>query len=461
MKNPKMAKLKELVFKNIALKILAIILAIVSWIVIVNVSDPSQRVTVSGISVSLQNEETLIDKGYIYQVESGSSISIVVKGPQTIVENLKASDFYAYADLSERTPGSDTAKIYVKCTNEEISEHIDIVSQKSEFVQLAIDNKIDKDLPINIDISGVPADGYVVGSYSASPTTIKISGAEATVEKIVNATITYDVSSMTADVIDTVVPVFYDSEGKVVKADKLELSRSDVRISIEILPTKWVPINFAVTGTPSEGFALVDYTSNISSVNIAAKKSDLNKLSSIDIPSGVVDVTDAKENTEISVNVASYLPSGYSIVSSITTLKVNTQIEKLSDGIVNVPVEDISIKGLGKDYLYEITTQTEGNVLQVGVKGLDRVVKTLSSKDLNPSIQLAGKRAGEYTVRVILTAGDDFTIPDTYYVKVTISEKEQETETETETEKETESGENTESGTSELENTTEKNLETE
>lgn len=455
MKNPKMAKFKEIVFKNLALKILAVIIAIVSWIVIVNVSDPSQRVTISGISVSLQNEETLIDKGYIYQVESGGSISIVVKGPQTIVENLKASDFYAYADLSERTPGSDTAKIYVKCTNEEVSEHIDIVSQKLEVVQLAIDNKVDKDLPINIEIVGEPADGYVVGSYGASPTTIKISGAEATVEKIANATITYDVSSMTADVVDTVLPVFYDSKGKVVKADKLELSRSDVQISIEILPTKWVPINFAVTGTPAEGFALVDYSSNISSVNIAAKKSDLDKLYSIEIPSGIIDVTDVKENTEISANVASYLPAGYTIVSSITTLKVNAQIEKVSDAIVNVPVEDISIKGLGKDYLYEITTQNEGNVLQVGVKGLDKVVKALSSKDLNPSIQLAGKKAGEYTVRVIMTADDDFSIPDTYYVKVTISEKEQETETENESE------ETTEAETDEVENTTEKSLETE
>ena len=78
MKNPKMAKLKEIIFKNLALKILAVLIAIASWIVIVNVSDPSQKVTISSISVALQNEDQLIKKGYIYQVESGSSISITV-----------------------------------------------------------------------------------------------------------------------------------------------------------------------------------------------------------------------------------------------------------------------------------------------------------------------------------------------------------------------------------------------
>ena len=199
MANPKLVKLKQMIFNNIPLKILAVIIAIVAWIVIVNVSDPSQRVTISGISVALLNENSLVDKGYIYQVESGSSISIVVKGPQTVVENLKASDFYAYADLSERTPESDTAKIYVSCTNEEVSEMIDIVSQKTEYIQLAIDNKVDKDLPINVVITGTPASGYVVGNYGSSPTTIKVSGAEATIKKIAYASITYDVESMISD----------------------------------------------------------------------------------------------------------------------------------------------------------------------------------------------------------------------------------------------------------------------
>ena len=69
MKNPRMQKLKEMLLNNLALKIIAVIVAVLVWVVIVNVSDPSQRVTVSGISVELKNEEVLIDKGYIYEYE--------------------------------------------------------------------------------------------------------------------------------------------------------------------------------------------------------------------------------------------------------------------------------------------------------------------------------------------------------------------------------------------------------
>lgn len=430
MKNPRMQKLKEILLNNIALKIIAVLVAVVVWIVIVNVSDPSQRVTVGGISVELQNEEVLIDKGYIYQVEEGNVISIVVKAPQSVAENLKSSDFHAYADLSERTPESDTAKIYVSCTNEEISNRVDIVGQKIEYVQLAIDNKVDKDLPIQIEYTGIPAEGYVVGEYNSSPTTIKVTGAENVVEKIAYAKIVYDVESMNADVSDVVTPVFYDVEGNVVKSDKLELSKTDVQVKIEILPTKWIKVNYVVTGIPAEGYSLSSYTENLKSINVAAKKDQLAAISGIDIPSGVVDVTNAIGDKKIAVSLAPYLPFGFRIVSSMTVLEVQTVIEKISDGIINIPIEDIAITGSDDNYLYEITTVDGGDVLEVGVKGVEELINNITVSDLNPSVNLSGKKDGVHTVKVTLSTQDAYTISKTYYVKVTITDTNSEETTE-------------------------------
>ena len=433
MKNQRIQKLKEMLLNNLALKIIAVIVAVLVWVIIVNVSDPSQRVTVTGISVELQNEEVLIDRGYIYQVENGNSISVVVKGPQSVVENLKSSDFYAYADLSERSPDSDTAKIYVSCTNEEISNKVDIVSQKYEYVQLAIDNKVDKDFPIQIDVVGIPAPGYVVGEYSTSPTTIKVTGAENVVSQIAYVEVSYDVESMNADVSDSVTPVFYDAEGKVVKSDKLELSKSDIQLQIEILPTKWIKVNYVVTGTPAEGYSLSGYTENLTSINVAARKDHLANISAIDIPSGVVDITGATGDKKIAVSLAPYLPSGFKIVSSMTVLEVQTTIEKISDGIINIPVEEINITDLSDGYSYEIATVEGGVVLEVGVKGVEEVINNITAEDLNPSVSLSGKKEGVHTVKVSLASQDAYTISKTYYVKVTLKDENPVVEEETET----------------------------
>ena len=430
MKNQRMQKLKEMLLNNLALKIIAVLVAILVWVIIVNVSDPSQRVTVTGISVELQNEEVLSDKGYIYQVESGSNISIVAKGPQSVVENLKSSDFYAYADLSERSPDSDTAKIYVSCTNEEIANKVDIVSQKYEYVQLAIDNKVDKDFPIQIDVVGIPESGYVVGEYSTSPTTLKVTGAENVISQIAYVEVSYNVESMNADVSDSVKPVFYDAEGKVVKSDKLELSRSNVQLQIEILPTKWIKVNYVVSGTPAEGYSLSGYTENLTSINVAARKDHLANVSAIDIPSGVVDITGATGDKKIAVSLAPYLPSGFRIVSSMTVLEVQTTIEKISDGIVNIPVEDIEITGVAENYSYEITTVDGDSVLEVGVKGVEEVINNITVDELSPSVNLTGKKEGIHTIKVTLNAQDAYTIAKTYYVKVTLTDMNAEEETE-------------------------------
>ena len=430
MKNQRMQKLKEMLLNNLALKIIAVLVAILVWVIIVNVSDPSQRVTVTGISVELQNEEVLSDKGYIYQVESGSNISIVAKGPQSVVENLKSSDFYAYADLSERSPDSDTAKIYVSCTNEEIANKVDIVSQKYEYVQLAIDNKVDKDFPIQIDVVGIPESGYVGGEYSTSPTTLKVTGAENVISQIAYVEVSYNVESMNADVSDSVKPVFYDAEGKVVKSDKLELSRSNVQLQIEILPTKWIKVNYVVSGTPAEGYSLSGYTENLTSINVAARKDHLANVSAIDIPSGVVDITGATGDKKIAVSLAPYLPSGFRIVSSMTVLEVQTTIEKISDGIVNIPVEDIEITGVAENYSYEITTVDGDSVLEVGVKGVEEVINNITVDELSPSVNLTGKKEGIHTIKVTLNAQDAYTIAKTYYVKVTLTDMNAEEETE-------------------------------
>ena len=106
MKSIKEFKFKDLILHNFALKILAVVLAVIIWVAIVNIDNPSRTTMISGIQVVFLNEDTLGQKGYTYSVQSGSVISISVKAPQSIAESLEASDFYAYADFSELSPTS-------------------------------------------------------------------------------------------------------------------------------------------------------------------------------------------------------------------------------------------------------------------------------------------------------------------------------------------------------------------
>lgn len=422
MKSFKEIKIKELILHNFGLKILAIVIAIVSWIVIVNVDNPSQRKTISGITVNMINGDALTSKGYIYQIESGASISIVVKAPQTIVDELKSTDFYAYADLSERTPDADRAQIYVRCTKEGMENTVDIVSLRTEYVQLAIDNKIDKEVPLEMNITGSPADGYVIGDYSISPTTIKVTGAESTVSRISTARLNYSVSSMTATINDSVVPVFYDENGVEISSDKLELSRNSASIQIEILPTKVVDINYALSGEVAEGYHIVDEKVNMKNVKLAASKDVLDKITSIDIPAGIIDIDNADDDRHFDIALKTYLPNGCKIVSSESNLTVDVTIEKISERTIQIPMSQVTISGTESDYRYQLVADNGSGYLNVIVNGSESDIGALTADDLGARIDMSGKGEGSYTVKVNLNQSDDYSISGSYYVKVIVTD---------------------------------------
>lgn len=432
-------KIKDFIFKNFALKILAVIIAVVLWIVIVNVDNPSQRKTITGVTVNLLNVETLTEKDYTYQVNSGSVISIVVKAPQSIVEDLKASDFNAYADLSERSADSDKVPIHVECTKSDVENQVDIVSLRTEFVQLAIDNRVDRNFNFTMDITGTPAEDYVIGDTSISPTTIKVSGAEKIVQQIESAVLRYNVEGMTDNIDDAVVPVFLDADGNEVNTDKLEISRSSIRLKIDILPTKWVPVNFAITGEPGAGYEMVNYSQNLDSVKVAASREQLASFGSIDISAGDIDITGLTENTSISVPLSSYLPGGYRIVSSDTTLQVDVKLERIDTVSIEIPVSDIAVTGMRDDFEYEITSGGRDS-LTVELYGRESDINGITSNDLKMFADISGKSVGRYRIQIVIADNDRFTVNGTYYLDVLIRRIAEETtpETEPDTDSETE-----------------------
>lgn len=112
--------MKKKIFNNIGLKILALLIAIIVWWVVMNIDDPLVKKTISGINVELRNDDALTDKGYIYEVDSGSVITITVRAPESVAKDLKASDFVAYADLSQLSPLTDSANITIECIKSDV-----------------------------------------------------------------------------------------------------------------------------------------------------------------------------------------------------------------------------------------------------------------------------------------------------------------------------------------------------
>ena len=420
-------KIKDIILHNFALKILAVIFAVIIWVIIVNIDNPKRNTTISGIPVKFLNEEVLVQNGYTYVVQSGSTVSITIKAPQSIAENLEASDFYAYADLSEITIDYNKAPIKVSCEKKDVAGQVDIVSLKTENVVLNIDHKVTKTIPVESYHIGECADGYIVGDSYVSPATVTVTGAESIVNKIVNAKVGYNISDMTHSISEDVKLSFYDEYNAEVKAEGLLLSRNTVRLNIEILPTKKIPVNYNITGEAKEGYFVKSHTTNIGFVTVAAKKEVIDQLSSIQLPDGLVDITGLTDNKSYDISLQPYLPAGVRIVSSERNLKVELDISKRAK--FDIPYEKVALVGCSNSYDYEI--EDAHKYMTVTITGDAKDIDKLDAKDIYLSASMGGKTVGKHIVRVDVETKDNLDIEGSYEITVIIKEKEEITESPT------------------------------
>ena len=421
--------MKKIIFNNIGLKILALLIAVIVWWVVMNIDDPLVKKTINGVSVELRNDDDLIDKGYIYEVESGSVIAITVWAPESVAKELKASDFIAYADLSQLSPLTDTANITVECVKSDVKNDIKEITSKIQVVKLSIDNKQTAEVPVTTAIVGNPAENYVIGDISISQNKIDITGAASVIEKIVRAEIKYDVSNMMQSVNEMVTPVFYDENNNVVDTGAIQLSRNSLRLSVVINPTKWIGVTINPSVTVADDYKMVGYSLSFDQVKIAGTQESLANISAIDLPSDAIELTDVTESQDCVVNLANYLKANYKIVSGTTELTVHIDIEPMVVKSYIVRRNGIAVNNLEDG----LEAQIEDSYIEVKVKAIQEVHDSFNMDVLNPNIDLKGYGPGEYEVPVILSEDlNNYILAGNVTVKVNITGDAAEPDAETE-----------------------------
>lgn len=387
--------MKKRKLNNIGLKILSLVCAIIMWVVIINVNDPSDKRTITNVTVDMINQNTLTDLGYTYEILEGSKISVVVKGPKSVISSLDASDIYLCADFSTISPLSDFVEITAKCTKAGISENTIEITPKVSAVRINIENRETKNFDVEMSIVGSPANGYAIGNNTVSPASVKITGAESTIESIDKVVAEYDISGATFDVADGVVLKLYDEEGNLIDDSKLVYSRQKVNVKIQILKVKEVPVNYVITGEVAEGYAISSVEYQVETAVVAGTESALAEITSIDIPASIIDVTGLSESEIYEIKIGQYVPTTVRLLSENKgTVTVN--IDELKTKKIIFTNNDITVKNLDEQYAYEILDEE----FNVTYQGLEADLEGIVLKTGEPVIDLSGYAEGEYAVIV-------------------------------------------------------------
>lgn len=438
-------KILKILTNNLGFKLLAVLFAFAMWLVVYNINDPSSSKTFTA-TVNIQNAQAVSDMGKCYEVMDGSgTVSFRVTAKRSILEKLNYSDFTASADMSLMTLNEDgtegSVPISIAATNYTASVKLNGLTK---YLKVSLEDLQEKQFVITADTKGKVASGFTLGDVSVSnPNVIKVSGPASVVGQISSVVATIDVSGMSVDISDNVVPVFYNADDEAIDTTKLTLSNNTVTVSAKILSTKEVPINFNTTGTPADTYSVVGISCSPETVQIKGSSSVLNPITSIDIPEEVIDVSGANKDITTTVDISEYLPDGVTLTKNTqASVSVTVRIEPYVTQSYSIPVSNITTNGLDSEYTLSYSQST----VTAGISGMSGDLAQLAAASIKGIIDVTTLGEGTHTVAVTLELDDSKYIAQNVTTDITITKKQ------TDSDNGTQSG--SENGTGQTQGTT-------
>lgn len=237
-------KIVKRITNNFGLKILAVIFSGVLWLAVVNIDDPNTTRTFT-TTVSIENSDYLTGIGKYYEIENNSNtVTFKVSGKRSYLERMSNTDFKAVADLEMI---EDMCRVPIEVSPQRYGGNVTVAS-KMYYLELSVEDLVSKPYVISVATEGDVSSRHALGEISASPTLIRVSGPASVVGTIDKAVATVNVDGMTQDITDSVIPVLYDKEGNEVNTTDLTFNIQNVMVSVQILDTKEVTLNFQTTG---------------------------------------------------------------------------------------------------------------------------------------------------------------------------------------------------------------------
>ena len=375
--------------RNWVLKLSSFLFALLIWLVVTNINDPTKTLTVNNVKVNIQNDDLITESGQVYEVLDNSDLigTVVVSAKRSIIDSLDSNNVIAVADVNELT---SINTIPIRLSTNKDNDKLESIRGSIDRVKLNIEEKTSKTLQIRTSTTGTVREGYILGETSLDQNLIEISGPDSIISQVKRAAVTVNVSGFN-NIIRTDSEIrLYDEEDRVVSSPSIDKSISKVRVTVEILETKTVPINWNVTGTPARGYqATGEITATRDSVLIAGKSSTIANIESIDIPETKLDITGATENVEQFINLRDHLPDGVIIAEEDFqgVVQVEVAVEQNTERVVTLFTNRIQIVNMPEGYEGEIIE--DENTYQITLVGLASILDEVDVNSIQATVDVA------------------------------------------------------------------------
>ena len=416
---------KRKITDNIPLKIMSVAVAVVVWLIVVNIDNPVGTNYYTLTNVELINKEYVESSDTIGKMcmpeEKQDSIRIAITTNKKIRDKIKVSDITATADLQQAV-SLDTnpvmVPITVTCSVPGVTPNDIKVTPQNLSVNL--DEKETQEFVVNVSRGDTkPGKDYEVGSLTANPEKVRITGPKSLVNKIdkVNATISLDgnTQDFTQDVNLTII----DKNQEALSDSEMNSLRIENNAKVSVTARLWkirqgVGISAGYVGSPASGYQVGTVTTVPDTISVAGSTEGLETLTqndnTITIPADSIDISGESRDVERKISLKDLLPDNVKLTSdSSEDVWVTVSILPEGSREFTLSTDDL-----------QVTFETAQ--IEIRIKSDTEDLDDLNTEtDIKASIDLKGKEEGNYKVPVTLSLPDGYETVENVSTEVVIS----------------------------------------
>ncbi len=358
--------------------IISAIVAVIIWLMVAYINDPSITITLKDVDARITGEEALKENGYVITGRDDLPyMSVRVSGRRSDLMDYM-DKVYIKADVSKAITAGEqeflaeaiipsTRLTLEKANLSKLKLTVEPLKKKSIQV-LTKQTGSNKDCIINSQI----LDDYV-----------EVSGAASEMENVAYAIATVDISSITNEAEADYIYTMYDKNNSPIeKSETLEAAKATVHIKNTPYKKLSLPITPILSAELSEKYMIDNSKTTVSpsSIEIGAAP----EFSGETLYATVDKLSNSEEEYFINTSSDVYIPEG------ISAVKIKPVIVEKVIKTFTVPVNAINIpEGLSADFVQEITVTAD-------------CAEDVTAADIKAELDLSGLTKGTHRVPLII-----------------------------------------------------------
>lgn len=415
---------------NIPLKIMSILVGILVWLLVVNVDNPikTRTIIIPGENVEVINKAYVdSDNKMVMQDDNPDPVRVSVTAERKTLARLTASDISVVADL-QQAGNLDTKPVMVPIAASCSGVSADNIKVTPQYLEVRLEEKASQDFLVNANYgTSTPGKGYEVGTQTASPEKVRITGPKSLINKIDKVNATVNVDGKTKDVTEDVnLQIIDKNQDSLTDGKMAYLTIDNPKVTVT---TKFWKIRTGVkpragyTGEAADGYQVDSVTTVPDTISIAGTDEALEKLRLEDntlwISGDGVDISGEKGDMEKKVSLKDVLPEDTKLTSGASEdVLVRVSILPVGSRTFSLPANEIEVDNKPSDLQFAFDTDS----ISVKVKAVDGDIDEFDVSDIKASIDLDGKTEGSYEVPVTVKLPKGYELLEDVTTDVTISE---------------------------------------